>query len=361
VVLTFIILLIVFGIFASVFAIPQDYDNVTQQDNETPPTDNETPPGGQDNETPPNEIPPRDEGGDTVVSGSSQDLVVVERTGTDGGEQQDGQQDGQEEGGMGPVDFVDDVARIASFPFEPYHDTPTFGRWGGDYLADDVHLVPCSLSQETQSGSIPHQVVARFTNGQTRTYQAYCMEPYQRAAPGTNLNNGGLAPAVIVQTVQGSDPSNSASAYHAQLRIWVLVTGGNVDINRGEVVSMMALNGISTDQLNADLADVENEVRNDYGVSEDQIYGLTEFKVVDIFGNNLMENFLTMLRHLFGIYSQAPSPPPEGSEGTQGGDGGSQDTTGGNERDQENQTNQTDQDNTQTNNTTKPPTNRIRT
>ena len=153
-------------------------------------------------------------------------------------------------------------------------------------------------------------------------YDCYCIEPSQKASVGTDLSAVGIAPAVISQIIDKSDTNNFQSAYIAQLKIWVIVSGGKLNINEGEVAIMKQAYGISDEQLNQDIKNVKQEVMDEYGVSSDEMYGLLEYENVDSSGSNLLGNLIVGLKHLFGLY-ESNQPDEEQETPTGNGSGSS--------------------------------------
>jgi hypothetical protein len=166
--------------------------------------------------------------------------------------------------------------------------TPSFG--GG---------TPVRITQVTPSGRIPH--IVEVTDG-TNTVQlyAYCVEPSQRAVSGSSLSSSGVEQsAVILKTAKDSDPSDTESARSAQMKIWVLESGGSTDTGQGEASAYAA--GMTSTQLQGNLTQAKNEIMSDYKVTEDQIGNLADYKPVDMMGTAMVSNFAVTVQSTLKI------------------------------------------------------------
>jgi DNA-directed RNA polymerase subunit RPC12/RpoP len=263
-----VVFLFICGIVGFSFASGQQDIQTMQPPEEEPPV--VTPP----TEKPPVVTPPTTPG-KKVVSGNSQDLVVVKKKTNE-----------TNETNQPPIIIIPPGDGDIISP-------PTVDQRDGGTI----------LSHKTESGTIPHQI--QSSDGVT--YYAYCMEPSQKAKVGANLTDYGYSPAVIFYLTMNSDPQDKNSAYTTQLKIWTIVSNGEVDPNSGEAVAIKKSMGISYAQFNQDLQKVKDEISRDYGVGPGQFSGLLEYKPVNIFGYNLLENLIIGFKHLIGIY--APYKP----------------------------------------------------
>lgn len=154
-------------------------------------------------------------------------------------------------------------------------------------------------SQLTTAGTVPHQVAD--SNGVI--YYAFCMEPGQKAHVGEALTSADISPAVIYDIVEKSNPDDINNAYNTQIKIWTVLTGGNIDPHSGEVSLLKDEMGISNNQFNEDVTTATEELKREYGVKNGQISLLLDYRVVNIFGYNMLENLFTGIKHLLGWYS----------------------------------------------------------
>lgn len=153
------------------------------------------------------------------------------------------------------------------------------------------------IVQVTPSGSIPHQVDISDGTNTVRVY-AYCVEPSQKAVSGANLDVGGVEnSAVIIKTVQDSNPTDKQSATDAQMKIWVLLSGGST--SQGEGAAYAA--GMSSSQLQSNLNKAKNDIMTEYKVSEDQIDTLVDYKPVNMAGTTMVSNFAVSVQSSVGI------------------------------------------------------------
>jgi hypothetical protein len=151
--------------------------------------------------------------------------------------------------------------------------------------------------QITPSGSIPHIV----QDSKGMQYYAYCLEPSQKAQSGASLaSEGAEQSAVIIKTIKNSDPTNDESATSAQMKIWVLVTGGNTDTSTGEGASYSA--NMSQSQIQSGLNQAKSDLMTDYKVSEDQLGTLVEYKPMDITGSAMVSNLALSVQDTLNIY-----------------------------------------------------------
>lgn len=154
-------------------------------------------------------------------------------------------------------------------------------------------------TQQTSAGTVPHQIAD--SNG--ITYYAFCMEPGQKAKVGESLTIADISPGVIYDLVEKSNPDDGNNAYKTQIKIWAILTGGNIDSNSGEVSILKDEMGISDNQFKIDINTATDELKKEYGVKDGQISLLLDYRTVNIFGYNMLENLFTGIKHLLGWYS----------------------------------------------------------
>ncbi|MCE5214599.1 MAG: hypothetical protein LLF83_07770 [Methanobacterium sp.] len=200
-----------------------------------------------------------------------------------------------------------------------------------------VPVRPVRITQITPSGSIPHVVELSDGTNSVRVY-AYCVEPTQKAVSGANLDVGGVEnSAVIIKTAQDSNPSDPQSATNAQMKIWVLLSGGST--SQGEGAAYAA--GMSSSELQSNLNQAKSEIMTQYHVSEDQIGDLVDYKPVNVMGTTMVSNFAVTVQSSVGVNTRKVKVNLTNN------------TTANNTTNQTNQTNTTDTgtNNSQTNNT----------
>lgn len=161
---------------------------------------------------------------------------------------------------------------------------------------DRTGTISRDWTQITKAGSIPHVV----QDGSGVQYYAYCLEPAQKAQVGADLTPlGPEKSAVILKTIKNSDPSNGESATSAQMKIWVLVTGGNTDTSTGEGASYTA--NMTQSEIQSGLNQAKTEIMNEYRVSEDQIGTLVEYKPMDITGSAMVTNLALQVEDTLNV------------------------------------------------------------
>ena len=247
--------------------------------------------------------------GTVYVNQNSQDMVVVKRTSkiaTNTTTQNESQSNGTV---ILPRIPVPDPIRIIVGWVKPVvpglrdPDWPYTQGANGTFIPDPnyVHLngVATTTSQVTPAGTVPHQVAD--PNGVT--YYAFCMEPAQKANVGQQLDYTDTAPAVIYDLVEKSNPDDGNNAYKTQIKIWTILTGGNINSDSGEVSLLKEEMGISDNQFKADVNTTTEELKKEYGVKDGQISLLLDYHTVNILGYNMLENLFTGIKHLLGWYS----------------------------------------------------------
>jgi len=163
------------------------------------------------------------------------------------------------------------------------------------YDNNQTHIV-----QQTAAGSVPHNVT--ITNNGTQplvvdkgtiltskqsqdlviiddkkissntndTVRAYCIEPEQQAVPGKTLVPSGVVSSQISQIIDSSNPSNLQNATKAQLEIWIIESGDDVDIYTGEASALGEGRQIRYYQLNESLSAAKNEVMEQFNLTSEE-------------------------------------------------------------------------------------------
>lgn len=160
--------------------------------------------------------------------------------------------------------------------------------------------------QKTDAGTVPHEI--EITNGgnstinvkkgnalasslsedlviaedkqiapnSTGTVKAYCIEPSQRAVADTKLLPVNNTYYGVNRVISNSDPYNSQSAYDAQLKIWVIMSGGNLNIYTGEPVAVVENKGITWTQFRQNIASAKSDIMKSFNVTESEIKSLND-------------------------------------------------------------------------------------
>ncbi len=158
-----------------------------------------------------------------------------------------------------------------------------------------------SVIQNTEAGTVPHTVTisnngtqnVQVNQGQlllspdsqdlvvaenvtvppgtNSTVKAYCTEPDQKAAPGSSLTANQTANTVVLTIIEASVPSDPVSARQAQLKIWNLVTGGQVDPYTGEAAAMVKINKSSYYQLRQDISAAKDSLSTQFNLNNETL------------------------------------------------------------------------------------------
>jgi hypothetical protein len=185
--------------------------------------------------------------------------------------------------------------------------------------------------QKTAAGTVPHEV--EITNGgnstinvkkgnalvsspsedlvvaedkqiapnSTATLKAYCIEPSQRAIVDTKLLPVNNTYYGVNRVISDSDPYNSQSAYDAQLKIWVIMSGGNLNIYTGEPVAVRETKGITWTQFRQNIADAKNDIMKSFNVTESEIQNLNQKPSTS--PSNLINDTINWVKSILRIQS----------------------------------------------------------
>ncbi|MGB9978057.1 hypothetical protein [Methanobacterium sp.] len=163
-----------------------------------------------------------------------------------------------------------------------------------------------TVIQQTAAGTVPHQVMIKnnasksvkvkrgdvlastvsqdlviaedktIISNSNATVKAYCLDPSQRAVTDTKLLPVNTTYSAITRVISSSNPLNSQSAMNAQLQIWLITSGGNLNLYTGEPVAVVENNNITWSQFRQDIADAKSDVMSTFNVTEDNIKNLNQ-------------------------------------------------------------------------------------
>lgn len=200
---------------------------------------------------------------------------------------------------------------------------------GGLGLNEAYNNGSIKVIQKTDAGTVPHEVeitnnrnttvnvkkgnalassvsqdlvIAEDKNiasNSTETVKAYCIEPSQRAVVNTKLlpvNNTYIG---VNRVISSSNPYDAQSAYNAQLKIWVIMSGGNLNPYTGEPVAVVEKKQIGWTQFRQNLADAKNEVLKTFDVTEDEIQNLNQNQGFDL--QNWINDTINRIKSSLGI------------------------------------------------------------
>jgi len=188
------------------------------------------------------------------------------------------------------------------------------------------------ITQSTYAGTVPHVVTVKNNGNDTVNIEtgellksndsqdlvtaenksiapqstanitAYCFEPGQRAYAGSKLESAGNASDAVKEIITNSNPSDVQNATDAQLKIWTIFAGGDLNIYTGEPVALANKQNIQFSKLKEDSNTAKSEVMAEFGVTEDKIASLNQ--TTSTHSSNLSDmwnNFTGWVNGLTGI------------------------------------------------------------
>jgi hypothetical protein len=204
---------------------------------------------------------------------------------------------------------------------------------GGTVLKDAYNNGNIKVIQKTSAGTVPHEVIItnegngiikvkkgdvltstpsqdlviaedkKIASNSNETVKAYCIEPSQRAVinskllPVNNTYNG------VTQVIRNSNPLDPESAYNAQLQIYLIMSGGNLNIYTGEPVAIVDTKKISWTQFRQDLSNAKSNLMTNFNVNESEIKDINQKQGSLNVGSpqSWIDNLLSWLKGLVGI------------------------------------------------------------
>lgn len=180
-----------------------------------------------------------------------------------------------------------------------------FASLGGVDLEKAQADAKVEINQNTAAGTVPHTVTIKNNGtqpvtvskgqllnnpssqdlvvaedltipaGSNSTVKTYCTEPDQKATPGAKLTANQTANTMVLTIITDSNPSDPSSARSAQLKIWILKKGGEVDPYTGEAQAMVQSSKSTYYQLKQDLSAANNNVTTQFGLSNETLKNMT--------------------------------------------------------------------------------------
>lgn len=147
----------------------------------------------------------------------------------------------------------------------------------------------------------------RVDQNSSENVKAYCYEPKQKAVPGSKLTPGGQASSQIKSVIENSNPSDIQNATPAQLQIWILVTGDNVDINTGEGPALIQMQQISQSNLNQQISTAKSNLITVLNITSSELKNInqnnSQSSLNDFFNQiiNWINGFIDWIRSSLGI------------------------------------------------------------
>lgn len=138
------------------------------------------------------------------------------------------------------------------------------------------------------------EIISPQNNG---TVLAYCIEPETNAQEEAELAVSTKAPQLIMDLISNSNPQNPAEAFKTQLKIWILVSDGEVNIYEGEALSLSRKQGISSFELQNNISTSKIEVMTQFNLTENDMGNIST-------NTNLMNPPKTWWDQISGIISE---------------------------------------------------------
>jgi len=187
-----------------------------------------------------------------------------------------------------------------------------------------------SVIQETVAGTVPHEVMItnnrnnaikvqkgdvlassvsqdlviaedrKIPPNSNETIKAYCLDPSQKAVINTRLLPVNNTNNAINQVISNSNPSDPQSAMKAQLQIWIITTGGNLNPYFGEPVAVVQTQNITWTQFQQSIASAKSDVMSLFNVTEDQIKNLNQ-KQSNVGQQSMLNNTINWIKESLGI------------------------------------------------------------
>ncbi len=156
--------------------------------------------------------------------------------------------------------------------------------------------------QVLQSDSSQDLVAAqgkRINQNSSGYIRAYCLEPNQTATPGEKLNPKDKASSEIKHIIDNSNIADTENTTMTQLQIWIIVSGGNVDINKGEASALIKKQAISTSEITRQLDEAKTNLLESLNITEGEIKDIKSNSSIDI--GNLINGFINWIKNAFNI------------------------------------------------------------
>lgn len=181
----------------------------------------------------------------------------------------------------------------------------SFLSGGGITLEQAYDSKQVEITQKTAAGTIPHNVTItnngskplmvdkgtilkskesqdlviitdkKISPNNNDMVQAYCIEPDQKAVPGSSLNPSGTASSQVKQIIDSSNPSDLQNATQSQLQIWIIVSKGNVDVYSGEAMAVVQNQKTKYYQLQEKLDTAKKNVMSRFNLTSEGIQNIS--------------------------------------------------------------------------------------
>ncbi|MDI6643505.1 MAG: hypothetical protein QME14_00475 [Methanobacteriaceae archaeon] len=130
--------------------------------------------------------------------------------------------------------------------------------------------------------------------------KTYCLEPEKRALSGEKLVPTNNSSRRIIQIIRDSNPQDLEGSLKAQLQIWVLVSGGNLNIYRAEPYALRQNQGLSYTEMQNNVSEAKIEVMTKFNLTEEQLKNVQNLSDTDQ-GQSWIDGIIIWIRTNIGI------------------------------------------------------------
>ncbi len=201
--------------------------------------------------------------------------------------------------------------------------------FGANSLKDTYNDGDLEIIQNTTAGTVPHVVQvknngkkpvmveagqillgessqdmvaaeSKRVNQNSSSYiRAYCLEPNQTANPGEKLKPGDKASTEIMHIIDNSNFADTQNTIRSQLQIWIILSGGNVDITQGEASALIKKQGISSAKITGELNEAKTSLIQALNITEGEIKDIKPSSSISI--DDLINGFINWMKNAFNI------------------------------------------------------------
>ncbi|MFA0832514.1 MAG: ARPP-1 family domain-containing protein [Methanobacterium formicicum] len=207
----------------------------------------------------------------------------------------------------------------------------SFLSGGGTTLEQAYDNKQVEIVQSTSAGAIPHNVT--INNNGTKpvmvdkgtilkskesqdlviiddkkvnpnsndTVQAYCIEPDQKAVPGSTLYPAGTVSNQVKQIIDTSNPSDLQNATQSQMQIWIIASKGNVDVYSGESMAVVQTQKTKYYLLKEKLDTAKTDVMSRFNLTSDAIGNISLTADSDNSANTWISDIRQWFKNTLGI------------------------------------------------------------
>lgn len=201
--------------------------------------------------------------------------------------------------------------------------------FGANSLKDTYNDGDLEIIQNTTAGTVPHVIMvknngkkpvmveagqillsessqdmvaaeSKRVNQNSSSYiRAYCLEPNQTATPGEKLKPKDMASSEIKQIIENSSFADAQNTTRTQLQIWIILSGGNVDITQGEAAALIEKQGINSAEITRQLNDAKTSLIQALNITEGEIKDIKPSSSIGV--DDLINGFINWMKNAFNI------------------------------------------------------------